>query len=167
MPKYKRKTICFGGTLAAIGCFIRALQLLLSYFGNGFASAKWLYITMLCLLCGGFAMMCYERKGKTSAFAIFAAVSGLMTSTMGNMSDGNDGLRIASAIFLLLTFVFGSLSVYTSSKNNNLRRIGAVATIVFALICEVAAFGVPVPPTITAVALLLAYITMGISLISI
>lgn len=161
----KRKQIRIGGTLAAVGCFIRSLQLVLSALSADAANAKWLYVSMLCLLCGGFALTSYEKRGKTSFFAICAAASGLLTSTMGNMSDGSDGLRIASALFLFATFFFGAMTVISSNVKTAFHKIGAVIVVILAVICEIAAFGAPVPMAFTIICLILAYITMGITLI--
>ncbi len=165
MARRKKKELCFGGILVAAGCFIRTVQLICAFFGTSALSARWLYITMLCLLCGGFAVMAYEKKGKASFCAISAAAVSLLSTVMGNMSDGDDLLRILSALFLVLTFAFAGMCVIFSSRGNNRNILLGCTLVILALLCGVFAFGVGVSPVVTLLVLIAAYVVMGITVV--
>lgn len=166
MANKRKKDIYFGGWLVASGCFVRVIQLIGAFFGAGFVSNRWLYVTMLCLLCGGFAIISYEKKGNASLSAVAAAATSLLSTVMGNMSDGSDGLRIASAIFLVLTFALAGLVSMFTSKNNSIKILGGLALIILTLFCGAFAFGIlSVHPVVTLLILILAYAIMGAMMI--
>lgn len=165
MARKKKKDIYFGGWLVAAGCFIRIIQLFGAFFGAGFVSNRWLYATMLCLLCGGFAIISYEKKGRASLFAIVTAAFSLLSTVMSNMSSGADGLRIASAIFLVLTFACAGLVSMFSAGKSNIKLLGGAALLLLAIACGAFAFGISVAPIVILLVLLMAYVLMGAMMI--
>ncbi len=165
MAKKRKKDISFGGWLAAVGCFVRTVQLIGSFFGAGFVSNRWLYMSMLCLLCGGFAVMAYEKKGKASLAAVAAAAACLLSTVMSNMSDGGDALRVASAIFLVLTFALAGLVSVFASDGKSIKIVGGIALVILALFCGAFAFFVTAAPWVTLLTLIAAYVIMGAMMI--
>ena len=157
----KKKNIELGGWIAAFGCLVRAVQLVGAFFGAGFVSNRWLYITMLCCMCGGFALLGYEKRGKASLTAVVCAAVCLLSTVMGNMSNGGDALRIFSAVFLVLSFAVAGVQCVIAANGRTLKAVGGAALVVLSVACGVFAFGVSVPPVATLVVLLAAYILMG------
>ena len=154
-----------GAIFAAAGCILRSVQLVGAYFGAGFVSHRVIYIAMLCLLCGGFAVLAYEKKGKASFWAIIASAVSLLSTVMGNMSSGNDALRVLSAVFLVATFLAAGLHCFAASNGNMLKiSLGAV-TVFLAVVCGVFAAGVIVNPVVILAVLVAAYITTGAAVV--
>ncbi len=162
MAKKTKKEVSFGGYIVCAGCLIRIVQLLGAFFGAGFVSNRWLYVSMLCLLCGGFALISYEKKGKASLTAIITSAACLLSTVMGNMSDGGDALRVASAIFLVLSFAAAGFNGFFASNGKAANVLCGIALIVLAIFCGVFAFAVAVAPWITLLVLCTAYILMGV-----
>lgn len=165
MAKQKKKTVSLGGVLTLLGCIIRAAQLTGAYFGAEFVTERGLYISMLCLLCGGFAILAYEKKGRASFCAVAASAVCLLSTVMGNMSDGGDFLRILSAVFLVATFALAGLHCIFASDGNKLKLTGGVAVFLLAVLCGLFAFGVSISPAVTLVTLLAAYLLTGVSIL--
>jgi hypothetical protein len=127
-----------------------------SLYGN-----RIIYMAMLCLLVGGFAVLIYEKKGRASLFAVGATVSALMTTVMGNMSDGGDSLRVLSALFLYAMFVFAALLMLM--KRSGWAKIAGGLTILLAaglVVCTLC----PVPGAMVTAILCTAYAAVGIGL---
>ncbi len=163
MAKVKRKkNIELGGWVVAVGCFLRSIQLIGAFFGAGFVSNRWLYVAMLCCMCGGFSVLAYEKKGKASLAAVVCAAVCLLATVMGNMSDGGDALRIFSALFLVLTFAVAGVYCVITSGGKNLKAVGGVALVALSIACGVFAFGASVAPVVTLLVLILAYALMGV-----
>ncbi len=156
-----RKTYSAGSIFAAIGCGARIIQLAGAYFVPGLASNRILYMGMLCFLVGGFAVMIYEKRGRASLFALGATVSALMTTVMGNMSDGGDALRVLSAIFLCAMFVFAAL-IMLAKRSGRAKTAGGAVMLITAVLA-VCTF-CPVPGTAVAVLLISAYALVGVGI---
>ena len=56
-----RKNYSLGSLCVAAGCALRVLQLVTAYMGLGLSSNRIVYMAMLCLLVGGFAVLIYEK----------------------------------------------------------------------------------------------------------
>lgn len=156
--KKKSRELCFGAVLTALGCALRIIQLTGAYFGAGFVSHKALYIAMLCLLCGGFAVLAYEKKGKASLLAMVASAASLLSTVMGNMSSGNDALRIFSAAFLVATFAAAGLHAVAASNGKKLKSALGFATVALAILCGAMAAGLSLAPVATLAILIAAYV---------
>lgn len=161
----KKKNIELGGALVAFGCFVRIIQLVGAFFGAGFVSNRWLYITMLCCMCGGFALLGYEKRGKASLTAVISSAVCLLSTVMGNMSDGGDALRIFSAIFFVLTFAVAGVHCIIAANGKTVKAVGGAALIIMSIVCGLFAIGVSVSPVVTLIALILAYIILGAAVI--
>ena len=165
MARKKKRELCLGAFLVAGGCLVRSIQLVGAYFGAGFVSLRWLYVTMLCLLCGGFAVLAYEKKGKASFFAIASSAVSLLSTVMGNMSSGDDLLRILSAVFLVATFALVGLYCVFASEDDTLKKVCGVTVILLAVACGIFAAGLTVSPVITLIVLLAAYVLTGLAVL--
>lgn len=160
----RKKEIGLGGFLVLGGCVVRLVRLVGARMGAvDLASARWLYIAMLCLLCGGFALLAYEKKGRASFCALAASVTSLLSTVMGNMSEGDDFLRILSAVFLVLTFAFAGLHAVFAADGNSLKTMCGVAVCLLGAVCALFAFGVNAAPMVTLLVLAAAYLLAGIS----
>lgn len=157
----KKKNIELGGWIVAFGCLVRIIQLAGAFFGAGFVSNRWLYVTMLCCLCGGFSVLAYEKKGKASLTAVVCAAVCLLATVMGNMSDGGDALRVFAAIFLVLTFAVSGIHCVIAANGKTIKAVGGVALVALSIVCGIFAFGVSAAPVVTLLVLLAAYILMG------
>ncbi len=156
-----KKTYSLGSLCAAVGCGARIFQLVGAYFDPELASGRMLYMGMLCLLVGGFAVMIYEKRGKASLLALGATVSALMTTVMGNMSDGGDALRVLSAIFLCAMFIFAALLMLM--KRSGWAKLSGWAVMLMTAALAVSTF-CPVPGTAVAVLLVAAYALVGVGI---
>ncbi len=161
----KKKNTEFGGVLVAFGCLVRAVQLVGAFFGAGFVSNRWLYITMLCCMCGGFAILSYEKKGKASLTAIISAAVCLLSTVMGNMSDGSDALRVFAAIFFVLTFAVAGVHCIIAANGKTVKAVCGAALVIMSVVCGVFALGVSASPVVTLLALILAYVILGAAVI--
>ncbi len=166
MAKVKKKTnIEFGPWLVAFGCFVRVVQLIGAFFGAGFVSNRVIYLTMLCCMCGGFALLSYEKRGKASLMAIITAAVCLLSTVMGNMSDGGDALRVFSAIFLVLSFAAAGIYSVIAANGQTLKAISGAGLVLFAVALGVFAFGVSVAPVVMLLVLVFAYALMGAAVV--
>ena len=156
-----KKTYSLGSVSVAVGCALRVFQLIAAYFAPGLSSNRILYIAMLCFLSGGFAVLIYEKKGKASLYAVGAAVASLMTTVMGNMSDGADALRVVSAVLLYGMFIFAALVMFT--KSSGYARLSGAALILLSL-GLIACTLLPVPGVAVMIMLCLSYALMGLGL---
>ncbi len=156
-----RKNYSLGSLCVAAGCALRVLQLVTAYMGLGLSSNRIVYMAMLCLLVGGFAVLIYEKRGKASLFAVCAAVASLMTTVMGNMSDGADSLRVISAVLLYGMFVFAAL-VILMKRSGYAKTCGAFLMLLAAglAVCSLC----PVPAAAVMIMLCLSYALMGLGL---
>jgi len=161
----KRKNTELGGALVAFGCLIRTVQLVGAFFGAGFVSNRWIYITMLCCMCGGFALLGYEKRGKASLTAIISAAVCLLSTVMGNMSDGGDALRVFAAIFFVLTFAVAGVHCIIAANGKTIKAVCGAALVIMSIVCGIFALGVSVAPAVTLVALILAYILLGAAVV--
>ncbi len=161
----KKKNIELGGYLVAFGCFLRIVQLMGTFFGAGFVSNRWLYVAMLCCMCGGFSVLAYEKKGRSSLTAVICAAVCLLATVMGNMSDGGDALRVFAAIFLVLTFAVCGVHCIFAANGKTIKALGGVVLVAISIACGAFAFGVSVPPVVTLLVLLAAYVLMGIMVV--
>ena len=161
----KKKNIELGGWLVALGCFVRIIQLLGAFFGAGFVSNRWLYVAMLCCMCGGFAVLAYEKRGKASLTAVISAAVCLLATVMGNMSDGGDALRIFAALFLVLTFAISGIHCVIAANGKTVKAVGGAVLVALSIVCGAFAFGVSASPVVTLLVLLAAYVLMGIMVI--
>lgn len=161
----KKKSIELGGYLVAFGCFLRIVQLIGAFFGAGFVSNRWLYVAMLCCMCGGFSIVAYEKRGKSSLTAVVCAAVCLLATVMGNMSDGGDALRVFAAIFLILTFAVCGAHCVFAANGKTIKAVGGVALVALSIACGAFAFGVSVSPVVTLLLLLVAYVIMGIMVV--
>lgn len=156
-----RKTYSLGSLCVGAGCVARIFQILSVYIVPSVYGNKILYMAMLCLLVGGFAVLIYEKRGKASLFAVGATVSALMTTVMGNMSDGADSLRVISALFLYGLFIFAALIMLV--KRSGWAKVSGGLTLLLAaglVICTLC----PVPGTAVTVILCGAYGVMAVGL---
>ena len=156
-----RKTYSLGSLCVGVGCAMRIFQILCVYVLPSLYGNRIIYMAMLCLLVGGFAVLIYEKKGRASLFAVGATVSALMTTVMGNMSDGGDSLRVLSALFLYAMFVFAALLMLM--KRSGWAKIAGGLTLLLAaglVVCTLC----PVPGAIVTATLCTAYAAVGIGL---
>ncbi len=156
----KKKTIkfTFGALSVALGCAARLIQLAGSHLSLGLSSVRPLYVAMLCLLCGGFAVMAYEKKGRASLWAALASVCSLMTTVMGNLSNGADALRVISALLLVGMFIFAALIMTASKKSAS--KVTGIALIAVTLALAACMF-FPMPSFLSMILPYAAYILMG------
>ncbi len=161
----KKKNIELGGWFVAFGCLIRTIQIIGAFFGAGFISNRWLYIAMLCGMCGGFALLGYEKRGKASLTAIISAAVCLLSTVMGNMSDGGDALRVFSAIFLVLSFAVSGVHCVIAANGRTVKAISGAGLVIIAALLGAFAFGVSVAPVVMLLILIVAYALMGVAVI--
>ena len=156
-----RKTYSLGSVCVGLGCLLRIFQILSVYIMPSLYGNRIVYMAMLCLLVGGFAVMIYEKKGRASLFAVGATVSSLMTTVMGNLSDGGDSLRIFSAIFLYAMFVFAAL-IMLMKRSGIAKLMGGVVILLTAalVVCTFC----PVPGAVAIALLCAAYGVFGLGL---
>ena len=159
MARKKKITVNLGALSVALGCAARLVQLASAHFGLGLSSNRPLYVAMLCLLCGGFAVMAYEKKGRASLWAALASVCSLMTTVMGNLSNGADALRVISALLLVGMFIFAAL-IMTASKKGT-AKITGIALIAVTLALAACMF-FPLPGFLSVILPIAAYVLMGV-----
>ena len=154
-----RKTYSLGSLCVGLGCALRIFQILSVYVLPSLYGNRIVYMAMLCLLVGGFAVLIYEKRGKASLFAVGATVSALMTTVMGNMSDGGDALRVISALFLYAMFIFAALLMIM--KRSGWAKLSGGVTFLLAVglvVCTLC----PIPGTVVTIILCASYAVMGV-----
>ncbi len=161
----KKKNVELGPWLVAFGCFVRVIQLIGAYFGAAFVSNRVIYLTMLCCMCGGFALLGYEKRGKASLTAVVCAAVCLLSTVMGNMSDGGDALRVFSAIFLVLSFAVAGVYCVIAANGQPMKAVSGAGLVAFAIALAAFAFGVAVAPVVMLLVLVAAYALMGVAVV--
>lgn len=159
MSRKNKKDINLGGYAVALGCLLRIVQLCSAYFGWGISSARPLYIAMLCLLSGGFAVLAYEKKGVSSLLSVAAAACSLLTTVMGNMSSGDDALRIASAVLLYAMFALSA--AYMLSCRKSMQSMMCAVALGCVTIALFACTFIAVPAAMFLVLPIVAYAALG------